>query len=176
MENAMNIWPSNYDPTTGTAPTLYPNDCMASGTELARKLTTDKYFADAYLSVVKQHYRDPSTEHFKDYAALMAVVAVPGIDAGSINQHDVANIHRAAWLKIVRSLARLVALNPFQSSKNTNQWADPPPQGTARAVDLPTTYGPFFFKIPNPTGYYAISNTDFDAFEEMAVGTLYPNP
>lgn len=171
----MTEWPSNYDPSTRTAPTLTPAQCMVLGSELALKLTLDKKVAADYLAVVKKHYRNPSDDLLSRYAALISSLGL-SVDTATINHHDFANIHRAAWLRIVRALARLVALNPFQSNMNDNEWANPPQLGTERQVDLPTAHGSFFFKIPNASGYYALSSTAFDDYEEIAVGELAKEP
>jgi hypothetical protein len=164
-------WPNNYDPTAGTVhprPVLTPEQCMATGRLLAKKMITDHTFAGKYLTRVKNHYRNPGVDATGAYAALIAL-ADPAVDPASINEHDFANVHRATWLVIVRALSRLVALNPFQSTLNTNEWADPQ-GGTEREVDLPTKHGAFFFRIPNAKGYYALTNAHMDTAEGTTVG------
>src|SRR5947209_2391574 len=99
-------WPNNYDPTPGSAhaqPALPPAQCMASGKLLAKKLISDRAFAAEYLKLVKSHFRSPSDDKTDTYAALINK-ADPIVVPGQINEHDFANIHRAAWLTIVRAL------------------------------------------------------------------------
>jgi|GEM_PF-2708483 len=164
-------WPNNYDPTPLTAhplPNLTPVQSMAAGRALVKKLITDRAFAAQYLTQVKAHFRRPNVDATTAYAGYIAA-ADPSIDAATVNEHDFANVHRSAWLTVVRALSRLVARNPFQSALNNNEWADP--QGaTEREVDLPTKHGPFFFRIPNAKGYYAVQNVHMDRFEGTAVG------
>lgn len=183
----MNPWPSPYVPSpdpTGSpaqAPSWSRARCIAAGEELAKALVRVSYgttssrtnvLAEVYLELVKRYHRERPDETQDWENVVHAVYQNP--DTSAFNEHDFANIHRVAWLKVLRALSRLVALNPFIGwPPASNPWADPVSGGTAHSVSLPTAnHGDFVFVIPNKTGYYAITNADLDEHEGTSVGEL----
>src|SRR6202011_2750596 len=156
-------------------PTLAVPDAIAIGMLLAQYLVDDKdgEFAWRYLDIVKAYYRD-SNDHLEDYVKLINIVlAGNGRDPlpASFNVNDFANVHRSAWLKLVRSIVRLVDLNPFApgsvSPNPPNPWGDPLPGTTStHSIELPTAFaGTLFFGIPNATGDYSITGAQMDPFD-----------
>ena len=184
----MSEWPTPYvppsDPTGSKAavPEWTRARCLEAGSRLAHALVQlndgnakrTNTFADQYLDLVKLYHRDRG-DYIDQWAALISKVA-QNPDTNRFNEHDFANVHRVAWLKLVRALARLVALSPFIGyPPAANPWADPS-QGTAHSMPLPSSHGAFFFEVPNATGYYALTNKDLDGYEGAQVGELVDGP
>jgi hypothetical protein len=184
----MNAWPVPYVPagqptgTTAAEPSWSPSRCLDAGAAVARALvlrsdTGDESlrvntFARKYLYMVRRYHRE-GADQTNEWAAQIGMV-YQNPDTGDFNEHDFANIHRVAWLKILRALARLVAVNPFIGfPPAANPWADPSGWPTARTIPLPTqNHGDFDFTVPNAKGYYAFTYGDLDQYEGAAVGEL----
>jgi hypothetical protein len=166
----MSAWPSPYippnDPTSSPpAPTWSRTDCIAAGINLATYLAINLDFATRFHGIVKSYYRDGGDKTI-DYGKLVAHV-YPNPGTLTFNAHDFANIHRAAWLRTVRSFSRLIGFNPYNNDSNDG-WGDPSDSSpTLRRSDFPTAHGKFSLIVPNSKGYYAIANGDFDALEGM---------
>jgi hypothetical protein len=69
-----------------------------------------------------------------------------------INQHDVANIHRAVWLQLYRALTCLIDINIH------GDWGDPPAGETSQGIEGYDDRS--FHTNPNAYGSFAISSLD----------------
>ncbi|MEA2663932.1 MAG: hypothetical protein QOI11_876 [Candidatus Eremiobacteraeota bacterium] len=188
----MDDWPSTYVPGDPGGqlgrPSLSKQAALLVGDALAKALIRDEpipldppldpplTFARAYLMLVKLFYRKRS-DQLLGYTSLIKIAAstlAPVPDLSAFNAHDFANVHRVAWLTIVRGLSRLVGFNPFYNPDMNpkNQWADPAAGTTSRGAELRTRRADFLFEIPNPSGYYAVASRDFDTVE----GTVFDPP
>lgn len=188
----MRDWPSNYncEGSSANAPALTVQETVRVGIELAKALIkTDPYpgnlkpLSAYYHAVVKQYRHSPDWPSVPSYlqtykmlikTACSQVIGSPNID--QMNEHDFANVHRAASLAIMRALCRLVGFSPFYGAEADphNQWGDPPDGEVTRRVVITTKHGQFFVETPLAIGCYAIANQDFDDFEGQVLNVPKP--
>lgn len=144
------------------------------------------HFAVGYLSLVKSSQRQAPSAYLEWYLPYIEFAlqtmkddkrpnAPAPPDISNFNEHDFANVHRAAWLSVLRALSRLVAFNPLSIPKGAgagappNQWGDPLGTPSARSADIITKHGDFFFRVPLGVGYYALTNSDFNDSENSVL-------
>ncbi|HTD34380.1 MAG TPA: hypothetical protein VK665_12005 [Candidatus Elarobacter sp.] len=165
-------WPDPYTTHGKTSPSLTREECILLGGALAHRLVVERLnlaaadFAPFYLRIVKNYFRkhDDELSNYRDMITDARDAAKLKIDLSHFNEHDFANVQRAAWLTIVRAITRLVSVNPFDSHHmESNPWLDPEPGCSAREVSA-VKNPHLFFGVPNRTGSYALTNADFDAF------------
>ncbi|HYW54012.1 MAG TPA: hypothetical protein VE826_08580 [Dongiaceae bacterium] len=84
----------------------------------------------------------------------------------AVNQHDLANIHRAVWLMIYRAMTCLLDINPH------GDWGDPPAGGTSQGQERYQETKSFHTN-PNGYGSFAISTLDF-APPDLGLGEKSP--
>ncbi len=119
------------------------------------------------MRIVKDYYRNQRESQLDNYLAMITTAKEAvglTIDLSHFNEHDFANVQRAAWLTIVRAITRLVALNPFDPDfKETNPWLNP--AGHPSVPEVSAERNPhLFFGVPNPTGWFALTSRDFDLY------------
>jgi hypothetical protein len=176
-------WPTPYIPGDASGvfrkPSLSIEESITVGDALAEALIRNEPFgsgylggfATYYLAAIKLYHRMPEDYDFTAAYKVLIVRALQGgtgvPDLSRFNEHDFANIHRAAWLAVTRALCRLVGFSPFYDAHADppTQWGDPPDGGVRRGAMLTTKRGMFFIETPNTSGFYAIHNRDFDGYE-----------
>jgi hypothetical protein len=160
-------WPSPYrafsDTCTESEPRLPRRTIMALAPLVTQWfLEDDQSFARQYgvLASLFQNHETASDlcEAYRDVLRARLKASRRG-DAKStlldaVNQHDVANIHRAVWLMIYRAMTCLLDMNPH------GDWGDPPAGGTSQGQEgYEETRS--FHTNPNAYGSFAISTLDF---------------
>ena len=79
------------------------------------------------------------------------------------NQHDIANIHRAVWLRLFRAIACIMNINLH------GDWGDPPAGGASQGYEGYAAGGRTFHTNPNAYGSYAVSTLDI-APPDLGIG------
>jgi hypothetical protein len=167
-------WPDPYvpgDPKGGPKPSLSREQCILLGSALAYQLVFDTFanpdFSRFYLRLVKNFYRTRETEfdNFRNKIDEAQKAINLNIDMSRFNQHDFANVQRAAWLTVVRAITRLVALNPFDPNfLEENPWLNAKPDGSSANETGAKENPHLFFGVPDPVGRYALTDRDFDEY------------
>ncbi|MDP9104315.1 MAG: hypothetical protein M3N49_00030 [Candidatus Eremiobacteraeota bacterium] len=128
----MSEWPPEYDATPLGQPHWTRQQALDAGHALADYMLSSVFFADRYLGVVKQYYNDQQ-EYSGVYLGLIEeALQRAGLDfhTTGCNAHDYANTHRAAWLFLFETFARLVDKNPHKDPLGRSLWGDPDYVGT----------------------------------------------
>lgn len=84
----------------------------------------------------------------------------------AVNEHDLANIHRAVWLLLYRGLTCLIDINPH------GDWGDPPAGGTSQGFEG-YVRNRSFHTNPNAYGSFAISTLDIPP-PDLGIGEASP--
>jgi hypothetical protein len=162
-------WPSPYrafsDPCTEVEPRLPRRTVM----DFAKVITTwfladDQSLAQDYGTFAELFQSEATTSNlYGEYRdVLRARLREPKKgDAKSIlldvvNEHDMANLHRATWLRLYRALSCMININLH------GDWGDPPAGGTSQGREGYDASGErSFHTTPNGYGSFAISTLDF---------------
>jgi hypothetical protein len=157
-------WPSPYRAFTDTCQETEPRLPRRTILELARLVT--KWFLEDDQSFAREFYalaslfqagsRDDLINQYRTVLRGRLMRPPKGDDTSTlldvVNQHDVANIHRAVWLQLYRALTCLIDINIH------GDWGDPPAGGTSQGKY--DGQGRSFHTNPNYYGSFAISTLD----------------
>jgi hypothetical protein len=160
-------WPSPYraysDLCTAPEPRLPRRTVMELAKIVAKWFLEDNQeFARRYGTLAALFQSDPTTTNnlFDEYrSVLRARLTAPGKgDARStlldvVNEHDLANLHHAVWLRLYRALTCLTNINLH------GDWGDPPAGGSSQGRYDPSG-GRGFHTTPNYYGSFAVGTLD----------------
>jgi hypothetical protein len=158
-------WPSPYRAFSDTCTEPEPRLPRRTIIELARLVTrwfleNNQSFAREFgvlASLFQSGSRDDLVKQYQTVLSTRLQDPKRGGDdksqlLGVVNQHDIANVHRAVWLLLYRALLCLIDINIH------GDWGDPPAGGTSQG-----NYdddGRSFHTNPNYYGSFAISTLD----------------